>query len=171
MATYGDVRIVDHSASSVVPTYQWQVASGAASSIVPGKLLKQSGTAGVYATLFVDGDHTVATDQPIIGLSASISTDTAAADGYVDVFMPLPGVVYGIKALTASLANTQAKIDAMRGKAYVVDVDGTTGKVTLDTAAGNTATNALKVVGGDPAQSELYVVIRMGATFLDSAEV
>ncbi len=171
MSTYGDVRIVDTAGLGSVPTYSWQVQSGAANSIVPGKFVKQSGAAAVYAALCVDGDHTVATDQPIIGLASSISTDTAAADGRVDVFMPLPGVTYAIKAKTASLANTQAKIDAMCGGAYVIDVDGTTGKVTLDTAGGNTNTNAFKVVGGDPVTSELYVVIRSTATFLGSAQV
>lgn len=40
------------------------------------------------------GTHAIGTATAIVGLVASTGTQTAAADGTVDVYMPLPGIIY-----------------------------------------------------------------------------
>lgn len=147
---------------SAVPTYKRAVASGAVGTIAIGTPIKKSGTSSPYVVPCVDGDLTIATDQPFMGFAASTSTETATADGVVEIYRPLPGVVYRIKAKIASLANTQTEIDAMVGDAYTLDL--TNGDWTLDTAAGDSAANAFIVEGGDPVTSTLFVVVRSDST-------
>lgn len=154
---------------SAVPTIVCQVAAGAASTIAAGTPVKKSGTATQYVVPCVDGDLTIATDQVFMGFAASTSTETAAADGTVEVYLPLPGIVYRAKAKTASLANTQTEIDAMVGEAQVLDL--TTGDWTIDTAAGDAAANAFYVVGGNPANSEIHFMVRSDATFFGRQQV
>jgi len=154
---------------SAVPTMKCQVAAGAAATIAIGTPVKKSGTATQYVVPCVDGDLTIATDQTFMGFAASTSTDTAAADGVLEVYIPLTGIVYKGKAKTASLANTQTEIDAMVGDAYVLDL--TTGDWTIDTAAGDAAANAFYVVGGNPLNSEVFFMVRSDATFFGRQQV
>ncbi len=163
------IEIVSNGGSAVVPTIKWQVASGSAATIKAGTPVKKSATSSQYVVPCVDGDLTVATDQPFMGIAACDSTDTAAADGVVEVYMPLPGIIYRAKAKTASLANTKTEIDAMVGDYYCLDL--TSGDWTVDTAAADAATNAFMVVGGDPNTSSIDFICRTDATFLGRAQV
>jgi len=105
----------------------------------------------------------------VVGLAKSDSTQTASADGTVDVYLPLPGVVYGIKAKSAAAADTQAEILAMCGDRVIIDLTGST--YTLDTAAAENQTSPFTIVGGDPTTSTLYVILRSGATFLGDQDL
>ena len=145
-----------------LPTYKRVVSSGGAATIAIGTPIKKGGTSAANVVPCVDGVLTIGTDQPFMGIAASTSTDTAAADGVVEIYRPLPGVIYKIKAKTASLANTAAEIAAMVGDAYALDL--TSGDWTLDTVAGDAATNAFIVEGGDPTTSTLFVSVRSDAT-------
>lgn len=166
----GDIKIVDAGGLSAVPTYSWQVASNAsAPSIKAGEPVKQAGTNSQYVVICVDGDLTIGTDQPFIGIAASDSNETTSADGAVEVYMPLPGIVYEAFAKTAALANTTTLINALCGDALVMDL--TTSKWTLDTAGGAGANNAFIVVGGNPTNSTLKFVVRQDATVIGRAQV
>src|SRR5689334_5445519 len=112
----GDFKIV----SKVDPHYTLYpiVGSGTATSIKAGEPTKQ-GSAGAVA-IMVDGDGN--TSQVFTGLAKSDSTDTVAAAGNVNIWLPLPGYLYSGKAKTSTNANTQAKIDALFGKRVVFDL-------------------------------------------------
>lgn len=148
----GDFKIK----SQLDPAYAVRriVASGTAASINNGEPTKQ-GTAGAVV-ICVDGDGT--TSQVFTGIAKSVSTDTVAAAGIVQVWLPLPGIIYTGKAKTASNANTQALIDALIGKRVIFDLTSTSW--TVDTAAGDATTNGLYIIGGDPSNSTVDFLIR-----------
>lgn len=104
-----------------------------------------------------DADPTTASGHRFTGFAKSDSTDTVAAAGFVDVWLPLPSTIYAGFAKTASLANTQALVDALKFKRVVVDIASTV--MTVDTAAADALTNGLVIVGGDSTKSMIYFVI------------
>lgn len=128
------------------------VASGTSASIDRGTPTKKS--SGNVA-ICVDGDGT--TSQLFTGFAKDASTETAAAAGATNVYLPLPGVEYRGNAKTATLANTQALIDALVDKRVVFDLTGTVWSV--DTTAGDATTNGLYITGGNPNTSEIYFLI------------
>lgn len=149
-----------------VPTLKWLVAAGAAATINPGTPTKFSSAGAVVPMVDADGS----TSQRFTGIAKSTSTDTAAAAGVVYTFIPLPGIIYAAQAKTASLANTQALVDALKGQRSVFDVTGTvgpglTGKWTVDTAAGDGANNCLTIIGGIYQTSTILFIYSSRGTF------
>ncbi len=145
------------------------VASGAAATINPGTPTK-FGSAGAIVPM-TDGNGT--TSERFTGIAKGTSTDTAAAAGVVEVFIPLPGQQYAGGAKSATAANTQAKIDALLGKRVVFDLTGTvgpglTGQWTIDTAAGDAATNCVVIIGGEYQTNTVYFMYSPSGTFLDT---
>lgn len=130
------------------------VASGGVATINNGEPTKQ-GTAGAVIPM-IDADGT--TSQVFTGIAKTVSTDTAAAAGTVQIWLPLPGIIYSAKAKTASLANTQALIDALAFKRVIFDL--TASVWTVDSAAGDATTNGLLIVGGEATTSTLFFLIR-----------
>lgn len=128
------------------------VASGAAASINNGEPTKQ-GTSGAVA-IMVDGDGT--TTQLFTGIAKTVSTDTAAAAGAVETFLPLPGIIYSAKAKVSTNANTVALIQALQGKRVVFDLTGTAW--TIDTAAGDASTNCVVIIGGEYQTSSIHFI-------------
>lgn len=136
------------------------VAAGAVGSIAAGTPTKSVDAAAASPYLgtiapMVDGDGTTA--QRFTGISKNTSTDTVAAAGQVDVILPLPGIVYAGKAKTASTADTQAEIDALKGKRVVFDL--TSSAWTVDAAAADAVANTVVIVDGDYRTQELYFVV------------
>lgn len=170
-----NIRVKDWGGHNVGPVFVWQTDDRDTSSvnqIEVGEPVKMGGTASQFVIPCVDGDVTIGTDQPLAGISAKQSTETAALNGTVDMYMPLPGMIYEIEALSASAADTQAEIDALRGEYDVLDL--TSSKFTLDTAGGSGANNAFLIVGGTPTPSTaptLDVMIRSDATVFGRAQV
>ncbi len=151
---------------------KWLVASGAVATIQPGTPTKFNGTRGTNGTVvpMVDADGT--TSQVFTGICKTISTDTASAAGVVYTFMPLPGIIYAAKAKSATAANTQAKIDALRGGRFVFDLTGTvgpglTGTWTIDTAAGDGSTNCIVVLGGEYQTNTLYFIYQVRGSIMN----
>lgn len=118
------------------------VSSGGAATIDQGIPTKMT-TIGAIVPM-VDGNGT--TSERFTGLATTVSTDTAAADGEVFVYEPLPGIVYTGSPKSATAANTAAKIDALKGKRVVFDL--TTGTWTIDSAAADNSANCVVIVGG-----------------------
>lgn len=152
--------------SGPVPTMKWLVASGAAATINPGTPTKFSSAGAVVP--MVDANGT--TSERFTGIAKSTSTDTAAAAGEVYTFIPLPGIIYAAQAKSATAADTQAEIDALKGQRSVFDLTGTvgpglTGKWTVDTAAGDGANNTLTIVGGVYQTSTIYFIYSSRGTF------
>lgn len=149
-----------------VPTMKWLVAAGAAATINPGTPTKFSSAGAVVPMVDTDGTSS----QRFTGIALGTSTDTAAAAGEIYTFLPLPGIQYAAGAKSATAANTQAKIDALLGARLVFDLTGTvgvglTGQWTIDTAAGDGATNCVVIIGGEYLTNTLYFVYSPLGTF------
>lgn len=118
------------------------VSSGGVGTIPQGTPTKMT-TIGAIVPM-VDGNGT--TSERFTGISTTLSTDMAAADGEVYIFEPFAEMVYTGSPKSATAANTAAKIDALKGKRVVFDLTGTTW--TIDSAAADSATNCVIIVGG-----------------------
>lgn len=146
----------------------WVVDSGGVGTIAAGTPTKAADAAAASPYLgttvpMVDGDGT--TSQRFTGIAKSDSTDTATADGAVQVWLPLPGMIYQGKAKTASTADTQAEIDALSGKRVVFDLTSTTWSV--DAAAADAVANNVVIIGGDYRKNTLQFVYSTKGTVLD----
>lgn len=151
-----------------VPTMRWLVAAGAAATINPGTPIKFSSAGAVVPMVDADGS----TSQRFAGIAKGTSTDTAAAAGVVYAFIPLPGIIYASGAKDATAVNTQAKIDALKGKRVVFDLTGTvgpglTGQWTVDTAASDSATNCVVIIGGEYQTSTVYFMYSYSGTVME----
>jgi len=146
------------------------VGGGAAGSIVVGTPTKASDAvnAGTWAggiQIMVDADGTTA--QRFTGIAVSASTDTVAASGSVNVYLPYPGVLYAAKAKSAAAADTQVEVDALFGKGVFFDL--TTGVWSVDTAASPAQANCVMIVGGDFNTSTIYFNYKASGTFLNGS--
>jgi len=166
-----DISIRETGGLNNVPTDRWLTASGQIALIEAGEPAKQNATADENVILLVDADLTIASDQPMAGIAAADSSDTVAAAGYVDLYVPLPGIKWEIKEKTSTLANTQAKIDAFIGSLFLVDLDGTSGDFTMDSASATASTAAFLIVGGDHNRSTVWFRIRPDACSYGRASV
>lgn len=138
------------------PVWQWQT-EAAATAIYAGEPVKLKAAGSPYVIPLADADLTLGTDVQFIGIAASDSTQTASADGTINVYMPLPGTIYEAKVKTSSTADTQSEINALCGDRVVFDLTSTT--YSVDAAAGDNAANALLIVGGDPLKTTLRFTI------------
>lgn len=164
-----DISIKETGGLNYVPSDRWVVATGTPPTIKAGEPCKQNATADENVILLVDGDLTIATDQAMAGIACIDSNETAAAAGYVDLYVPLPNVKWEIKEKTASLANTQAKIDAFIGSLFLIDLTSST--FTMDSASATASTAAFLIVGGDPDRSTVWFRIRPDACSFGRASV
>lgn len=149
---------------------KWNVPAGAIGTIAAGSPTKTVDAAAASPYLgttapMVDGDGSTA--QRFTGIAKSDSTDTVAAAGVVYLWLPLPGMVYACAAKTASLANTSALIDALRGKRVVFDL--TSSVWTIDTAAADAVANTVVIIGGNENTSTIYFVYASHGSVLDFA--
>ena len=137
------------------------VASGAAGSIDRGTPAKE-GSAGAVA-IMVDGNCT--TSERFSGIAKTVSTDTASAAGTVKLWLPLAGIKYVGSPKVAGACDTQAEIDALAGSRVVFDL--TTGDWTVDTAAGDSATNGVVIIGGQLEQDLVYFWVSQSCTVFE----
>lgn len=149
---------------------KWNVPSGAVGTVAAGSPTKTVDAAAASPYLgtiapMVDGDGSTA--QRFTGIAKGDSTDTATAAGTVELWLPLPGIIYSCAAKAASNANTQALIDALRGKRVVFDL--TSSVWTIDTAANDAVANTVVIIGGEPASSLMYFVYASHGSVLDFA--
>jgi len=152
-----DIKIL-RTAGGDVPTYRWQTDAGDAA-IKAGDPVKLKAAGSPYVIGLADGDLTIGTDTAMVGIAASDSTHTASADGVVDVYIPLPGIVYEAKATTAGNV-----ADTLVGDRITVDLTGTT--YTMDENATDAATSAFYVTGVDTDSDTIEFIIRADATIL-----
>jgi hypothetical protein len=166
-----DIKIVSNITAEATMTYL--VASGTVASIAVGTptvSVVASGTATGVCKLAQDGagviSSTAANDARFTGLAKSDSSETAAAAGDVDVWMPLPGLIYSGKTKVSTTANTAAKLAALIAAQVVFDLTSTTW--TVDAAATDAAANALVIVGGDWQTGTVYFTIKNNWTVFGS---
>lgn len=138
-----DVTIV----KGLRPTESYRVEAGAAGSITPGKPVKKGGTGGNYVVLLATGDPEIGTDE-MVGIAASTSTDTASADGTVDVYPVDENTVMRCKVTTAANLDTDAELLAVTGDNVTFDLTSTT--FTVDENEGDDPNvHGLRIIGGD----------------------
>ena len=155
-----DVRIHDTAGYNVIPTATWQVDSN--TTILAGEPVKLSAAGSPFVIRLADNEPAIGTTTQVIGITASDATATAAAAGTVEVYLPLPGVVYKAKATTAANIDTQSELNALCGDNVLFDLVSST--FTVDENAGNAAGNGIQIVGGSPSEGEVYFTIRPAAT-------
>lgn len=146
----------------------WVVASGGVGTIAMGTPTQAADAAAASPYLgttipMTDGNGT--TSQRFTGIAKSDSTDTASAAGSVEVWLPLPGIIYAAKAKTASTADTQAEVDALSGKRVVFDLTSTTWSI--DAAAADAVANCVVIIGGDYRTQTLNFHYSSKGTVLD----
>lgn len=164
-----DISIKETGGLNSVPVDRWVVAAGTPPTIKAGEPAKLSAaTARNKVILLVDADLTIATDQPMSGVAADDSTETASASGYSNQYVPLPTIKFEIKAKSSAAADSQSEIDALLGELYLIDLTSST--FTIDTT-GTASTAAFLIVGGDPNRSTVHFRIRPDACAFGRASV
>lgn len=142
---YYDVEILN---PETVDLQTFRVEAGAVGSITAGKPVKIGGTGNNYVILLATGDPEVGTDR-MIGIAQSTSTDTASADGTVEVAVIRPGVTkMRAKVTTAGNMDTDAELLAILGDSVTFDLTSTT--FTVDENEGDDPdVHGLVIVAGD----------------------
>lgn len=123
-----DVKIVD-APYNVVPTITCQVDDYTASSstqILAGEPVKLSAAGGNVVVKLGNGEPAIGTDI-VFGIAASDDTATTTANGTVEVYAPLPGIIYRAKATTPANLAEGIRYDTVTfdysSSTYTVDED------------------------------------------------
>lgn len=157
-----NVQIYDPAGHNTVPTWRWQVEAN--TTVLRGEPVKLKAAGSPYVIVLADNEPVIGTTTDVIGIAATTSTATASADGYVDVYMPLQGLIYEASPTTIANVDTQTELNALVGDRVLFDLVSTV--FTVDENAGNGATNGLLIVGGDISKGKIYFTIDSDATAL-----
>lgn len=144
------------------------VAAGTAASIAVGVPTFGADAAAASpwtGAVAVGSDGNGTTSQRFTGIAKSTSTETASVAGSVDLWMPLPGIMYKGFAKTASTADSAAEVTALFGKRVVFDL--TTSNWTIDAAAADAVVNCVVIVGGNAPTATLNFMYRPSGTYLN----
>ena len=147
---------------------EWLTATSASISAGdPTTMADNTGASTGVVGISADGDPITTANHRFAGIAKSDSTDTAALTGKVEVWLPLPGIIYEGLAKTSTDANTAAKVAALVGKRTVLDLTSTTWSV--DAGASDGYTKGIVIVGGNPFISSIYFTVSPSVTFLGNA--
>ncbi len=122
-------------------------------------MLASQGTGTNYTDIILTGDPEQGTDM-FLGVSKSASTNTASADGVIDVELVGPGTVIQGKATTAANMDTAAKLLGLRFDMVAFDRSAATaaGTLTIDEDEGTDAdVHGLCILDGDVVKGTLLV--------------
>lgn len=161
----GDIRVIDVGGKINVPVRTFPTRSGT-TAILAGEPvgISPSGAGAAvnpYVVALADNTPVKGTDY-FLGIAAAAGTHTSSADGYVDVYLDLPGTVYAAKAKTPSTWNTQKLVD--NETFYRIVFDLTSSSYTADVAS-DAVGRGLAIVGGDYTTYTVYFVANDGATW------
>lgn len=140
------------------PVLTFNVEAGAAGSIIPGYPVKIGGTGNNYVVGLATGDPEIGTDR-MIGVAVSTSTDTASADGTVQVQTVVPN-------MTVMRAEAQAGANLADGILLdSVTFDLATGDYTIDENEGDDPdVHGLVVVDYDADADTVDFMLKSGAS-------
>jgi hypothetical protein len=156
-----DISIVDVGGANVTAVRKYRTEANAAAIFV-GEPVKIGGTGNNYVVPLASGDPEVGTDR-MIGIAASDSTQTATADGVVEVYVIVPGsTVLRAKATTAANVDTDAELLAILNDSVTFDLAN--GVYTIDEDEGDDTGHGLMIVGGDVVNKTVDFVVRPSAT-------
>lgn len=156
----GDIKIVDNGGKGAVPVIVCNT-EAAATAIYAGEPVIYKTAGSKYVIPMADATPVIGTTVAMVGIAASDSTQTASADGTVQVYLVDSSVVLNAKAKSAAAADTDAEIIALKGKRTLFDLTSST--YTIDTAATDAATSGLLIVGGDSSDSSINFIVRNAA--------
>lgn len=156
----GDIKIVDVGGKNVTPVIVCNTEANA-TNIYAGEPVKFKTAGSKYVIPVANDEPIIGTTVAMVGIAASDSTHTAAADGSVEVYLLDPNTVLRAKAKTSTDADTDAEILALKGKRTLFDLTSST--YTLDVGTADSATYGLLVVGGDSQTASVDVVVRPSA--------
>lgn len=164
-----DVKIVDKGGYLNIPTRNFPVQDRTSSGdtiIYPGDPVKiLAGQSGNYVGHLATGDPQIGTDI-VVGIAASTSTEeSVTTDGTVNVYMPLPGVVYRCNAHTVGNIDTTAKLLALNFDCVTFDLTSTTFTVNEDEGSDENV-HGLRIVGGNITAGTIDFTINPRCTIL-----
>lgn len=152
-----DVSIVDVGGANVTQGRVFRV-EAAATAILPGEPVMIGGTGNNYVIPLADANPVVGTDR-MIGIAQNDSSETATADGTVQVYMVHPDVtVMRCKALDGSAIDTDAELLAILNDSKLFDLAG--GVYTIDQSVADATLNGLLIVDGDTANGTLDFILK-----------
>jgi len=126
--------------------------------ILAGEPVKISGAeGGNYALKLATGEPVIGTDI-MLGIAASDDTATTSADGTVDVYLPLPGIIYRCAATTPGNLATGVLLDTV-----TFDLTGTTYTVYEDEGTDEDE-HGLRIVGYNATAGTVDFEIKTGVT-------
>ncbi len=154
-----DVKIVD-APYNVVPTIVCKVddyTTSSSTQILAGEPVKLSAAGGNHVVKLAAGEPKIGTDI-VFGIAASDDTATTTADGEVEVYAPLPGIIYRCKATApANLA------EGIRYDTVTFDLTGTTYTVDEDEGT-DEKVHGLRIVDFDATNGTVDFEIKINAT-------
>lgn len=159
-----DIRITDVGSHQTIPTRTFRQFAGD-TAINLGEPVKLKAANSGYVIPLATSEPVIGTTTNVIGIAASDSTVTAGADGVVQVYMPLPGIVYRAAMKTPANVNTDALLIGKLNDRVLLDL--TAGKYTVAESTADGATNGIVIVGGDFAAGTLDFMIRSSGTYLN----
>lgn len=127
--------------------------------VVAGDAMKVAGTGTNYADLVLDGDPEAGTDI-FVGITTTDSTNTAAADGVVNIEIVGPGTIVEGKATTVANIDTATKLKAIIFDYVAFDRSAATaaGIITIDEDEGTDPNvHGLFIIDGDIVKGTLNV--------------
>lgn len=157
----GDVKVIDPLGKINYPVWKFPTRAGT-TAINAGEPVVTAVSADervFYVVALADGQPLTTTDY-LVGVSASASSHTTSADGFIDVYLA-ENVVFGAKAKSTTQFDTQAEVNSAVNYRIPFDLTGST--YTADLANADTA--GLQVIGGDPDTQTVYFVTRDGASW------
>jgi len=159
----GDISILSPGGQQLPPSMRFRTELNTTVAN-PGEPVAIGGTGTNYVAVLADAKP-LTSDASFAGIASSLSTQTAAVDGVVDVLIPVGGIVYACKAKTSTTFDTDAEILAVLNDNVILDL--TNGVYTVDVAAGSAGgTGAFRIVGGDPSTATVYMIAKSAGTFL-----
>jgi len=156
----GDIDFQDVSGRNVIPTKPYQTETGA-TAIFVGEPVKLKSAGSPFVIPLADNEPVIGTTTQVIGIAASDSTETASADGVVQVYLGDGKTVWRAKASTPANIDTKAKLDALQNDRVLIDLISST--YTVDENAGDGATSGIQIVGGDTETGDVFFTIRPAA--------
>ena len=125
-----------------------------------GEVVREGGAGRNFAVKILTGEPSgTSISTTLLGIVRLESTETATADGRVEVTTATPGSVWRGKATTSTNMNTDALLLGLLGD--VVNFDVVSGAITIDEDVGSDPMAfCLKIQDGDTAQGTLDVLVQ-----------
>jgi len=169
MFTENDFQVVRGGGGGVeVFIAEDRTTSSVTTTMKPGEPVKKGGATTNYVIPLATGDPEIGTDE-FIGIVSKESTETASADGEVEIFRVQPlRTLLRAKPTTTGNMDTQTELDSLLLDWVCCDVtssSGTNGVFTIDEDEGDDPdVHAFQIVGGDVRALTLDVIVHSMAT-------